>query len=249
MGELFDVVSSRLALVDSQLFNGGISETNELYFGEFHRTYLLTQWIKHFQLLPYWQIFVSSSFVFYEFGLPILIILLSLPGIYQSVGDETKERLVWDDKTKEGNGRKVAVWICGLSTLLLGNLMQEFVIGTSYNENETPYFVVTCTVFWMMLRCVSFQLDRCPGNIWQFYAYCFHLPVLFSGPFLTFGDYESSLKKSAERPRLRLFRFARNFLRFTFWGLVMEFLLHFLYVNLVQYDEEVQFYHWIMQLE
>ncbi|KAH0563937.1 protein-cysteine N-palmitoyltransferase Rasp-like [Cotesia glomerata] len=112
-------------------------------------------------------------------------------------------------------------------------------------------YLLTVTIFWIQLRSISCSVDNVSRyqhkNLSSFFknfieitAYCLYLPTMFTGPFFLYSDFRKSLSGSEKWTVHRLGVTVFNLLRYTFWLLVTELMMHFLYTSaLKSYPERV----------
>ncbi|EZA56379.1 Protein-cysteine N-palmitoyltransferase Rasp [Ooceraea biroi] len=102
---------------------------------------------------------------------------------------------------------------------------------------------------WIHLRSISLNMDSiddkfsASNNFLQKLAYCLYLPTLFLGPLILYREFQESINPVNRSGRYwnyqKLKPFISNLIRYTFWLYFTEFLLHFIYVNAIQYHPQV----------
>lgn len=179
-------------------------------------------------------IFVSFSFILYKFGSISLFFLVLQPLIYLLI--------------IQLGGKSRSIWIFSCFVLIVVNIWKKyyFNIANTYEYN----YIMMVSGLWSHLKCLSFSLDTIETKrkdkfsskmnshkILNILAYTFYLPFLLFGPFLLYSDFNKSFniryKTSIKR---RLLGFASNFTRYLGYAVFIEFCLHFVYFNALQYE-------------
>ena len=146
-------------------------------------------------------------------------------------------------------------WIVALTFLFV----EKEISGPVYYMNT--YFLQGCTDnekdlihglwHWVNLRCVSFCLDRIwkdveasskgrISDLVEMLAYCFYLPVSFSGPIIIYKDFHEGFNKEYQPWTIQRFKnFLLEILRYSFWLLIGHVVLHFFYPSSIQYDMKI----------
>lgn len=168
--------------------------------------------------------------------------------------------------------------------VLITNNIFSYWFEVNKENSSVPHIFIRIAFYWMKLRCISYysdEIDCCKEgkprkSFITALSYCLYLPFLFTGPFVTFKDFEKCVnyceidcmkrnyrdgnaesnetnkvnsrveikkEKIIDENReiknnnvlIRLKSFSINILRFTFWLLVYEIMLHFFYANLLSY--------------
>ncbi|XP_008553452.1 protein-cysteine N-palmitoyltransferase Rasp [Microplitis demolitor] len=108
--------------------------------------------------------------------------------------------------------------------------------------------LLTVTIFWVQLRSISCCVDNITGyrhrNLGGFFrnfiettAYCLYLPTLCTGPFFLYSDFRKGINGPTDKWTLRRAgNTCFNLLRFIFWLLFTELLMHFLYITAFKYQ-------------
>lgn len=184
-----------------------------------------------------WYIFVSFSFILYKFGCTSLFVLALQPLSYVLI-----IRL---------GGKSRSIWVFSCLILIVVNIWKKYYFHTA-NTYEYNYILMV-TGLWGHLKCLSLSLDiinstKTKGKkkssakfnchkILNILAYTFYLPLLLFGPFLLYSDFNKSFnipyKICLKR---RLLAFIYNFTRYMGYALFIEFCLHFVYFNALQYE-------------
>ena len=152
-------------------------------------------------------------------------------------------------------GSSLLVWIVALAFLFIekpvsGPLyyMNSYFLKECTNNDE---YVIYVTWYWVNSRCVSFCLDRIwkevepspKGRIHdliEIMAYCFYLPINISGPIMIHKDFHEGFNKDYQPwtiPRLK--NFVLQVLRYSFWLLVGNVMLHFFYQSSIRYEMDI----------
>ncbi|XP_074097438.1 protein-cysteine N-palmitoyltransferase Rasp-like isoform X2 [Cotesia typhae] len=117
--------------------------------------------------------------------------------------------------------------------------------------NQEWQYLLTVTIFWTQLRSISCSVDNVTRyqhknlssflkNLIEITAYCLYLPTMFTGPFFLYSDFRKGFNGSEKWTVRRVGVTVLNLLRYTFWLLVTELMMHFLYTSaLKSYPERV----------
>lgn len=99
---------------------------------------------------------------------------------------------------------------------------------------------------WIHLRSISHNIDTIDDHFSttngfvQKLAYCLYLPTLFFGPLILYHEFLDSINQSHQYWNYqKLKTFIINLIRYMFWLYFTELLLHFVYVNAVQYHPQM----------
>ncbi|XP_071579106.1 protein-cysteine N-palmitoyltransferase HHAT isoform X4 [Temnothorax nylanderi] len=134
---------------------------------------------------------------------------------------------------------------------------------------DEKHYILTLLMCWIHLRSISHNMDSIDdqfsnsNNFIQKLAYCLYLPTLFLGPLILYHEFVESVCMSnyiiyhkesrnsiidfifqINHPHeywnyQRLLTFILNLVRYMFWLYVTELLLHFIYINAIQYHSQV----------
>lgn len=183
-----------------------------------------------------WQIFLSTFFLIYEVGVigaaTVLIVLL----LYECASKIHSQFVIWG---------------CTIALLILLGFFESFslrdVILEDLGLSLYQYYLVLSVVHWIMLKCTSYFSDvfKCEisHNFVQLSAYCIYLPLLFYGPFIRFNDFKNIYHNDLNQSlKARITQLTLKLLRFSFWFLIVEVTLHFLYVNAASFQPQVSIY-------
>lgn len=123
-------------------------------------------------------------------------------------------------------------------------------IQNQINLNDNQFYEFIIIIAWNLLKCLSFCLDNCTNElknnlcgINSFLGYTFYYPTIFLGPFMIFERYGKFLEDDLKNQKSFLLRFGiylKDVMTCGFWMMVIEFSLHFIYINCLQYNPEVR---------
>ncbi|KAL0269155.1 UNVERIFIED_CONTAM: hypothetical protein PYX00_006977 [Menopon gallinae] len=186
---------------------------------------LLRRW-KKMNLLPLWYIIVSLVFVIYNFNFTICIWFILLAVIYYALVFFNNLLVLW---------------------VVTGFILHFFKPDIWFALDEDDQYLVMISSSWMILRCISFCVDKSnelsksklsfTHHIAEFstlLGYSLYLPTMFLGPFIMFSNFYKGINLEFENWTLK--RILKNVVRFSrcwFWFLFTEFSLHFVYVNAI----------------
>ncbi|XP_050544505.1 protein-cysteine N-palmitoyltransferase Rasp isoform X4 [Daktulosphaira vitifoliae] len=156
----------------------------------------------------------------------------------------------WLGRKKDNSCHEWRIWITfilySLSPWIILHSVVLFLIKLFYNKeyfdpnlNEEMSYLLLLTVYWHNLRCLSFVLsfinlsNKTESNYTHFLAYSFYLPCFFFGPIMI---YEKLIPASKNNDHVKTFKkrsvtLIIKVMRCLFWMLVVEFVLHFIYIN------------------
>ncbi|XP_077296557.1 protein-cysteine N-palmitoyltransferase Rasp [Arctopsyche grandis] len=200
--------------------------------------------------LHLWYCTISSIFIAYNFGSVTLLIMLSQPVIYWCV-------LIC-------RGTIGSIWICSFVCLLMINIMKNLYDMNSYHFlmltkfNNEKFYMVLVALSWIQLRCISVSLESIADTkndqnyrsvrfrisihkyrIIHMLSYSLYLPLLFLGPLILYKDFQKSFNVPTSPFKRRLFNLIANLSRYLTWLSFIEFCLHFVYFNALQYDLKI----------
>ncbi|RWS23160.1 protein-cysteine N-palmitoyltransferase HHAT-like protein [Leptotrombidium deliense] len=118
--------------------------------------------------------------------------------------------------------------------------VQEFVFS---GKDETRNFLLEVSMAWLNARCLSFSLDCIHSNSLNrkdflvSLAYFFYLPCFFTGPLKNYSNFYKCISSYNSVRPFNVTHFLLNLIRFIFWALVYDFLLHFVYCSSIQYNQ------------
>ncbi|KAF8785956.1 Protein-cysteine N-palmitoyltransferase HHAT like protein [Argiope bruennichi] len=150
-------------------------------------------------------------------------------------------------------GRKLVCYFLTICTLLLVHQPSFHIVKESLALKDSESFLFDVALAWLTIKSLSFAIDRIDAKIYgswtssdifSILAYCFYLPVFFTGPVMNYETFCEMHKTSHPIP---LKEFSLHFLHLLFcrisWYFVYELLLLFIYSSSVQfYPEEVTNY-------
>lgn len=106
-------------------------------------------------------------------------------------------------------------------------------------SNQTNYIFILA-LLWTNLRCIDYFLNvkKDINNLSSLLSYSFYFPLFFSGPIISYADFEKSYLEREDTVKQRITRLFKDISRFIFWLLFLEFCLHFLYVNATSFQPQ-----------
>ncbi|PRD33941.1 UNVERIFIED_CONTAM: rasp [Trichonephila clavipes] len=120
---------------------------------------------------------------------------------------------------------------------------------------DSESFLFDVGIAWLILKSLSFAIDRIDSkktscgmsiftDIFCVLSYSLYLPVLFTGPIITYETFCNQMLKTAQPlPLKELIHRFLLLVRHILWYFVYEFLLHYIYSHAVQfYPDAVQNY-------
>ncbi|XP_014478468.1 PREDICTED: protein-cysteine N-palmitoyltransferase Rasp [Dinoponera quadriceps] len=184
-------------------------------------------------ILCCWYILASAMFLYYYLGILGFLCILIQPIFLH-----------------------ILTSICSKSTAWFIHVLFLFVIHVlkipdgafqSWLEfNDEQHFILTLTMCWMHLRSISYNMDSIDGQLSginrfiQRLAYCLYLPTLFLGPLILYHEFVDSINQPYRYWNYKkLQTFVLNLIRYMFWIYFTELLLHFLYINAIQYHPQI----------
>lgn len=183
-------------------------------------------------VLKLWYIFYSTLFILYKFKYKAMLFIIMQPLCYQLLFHLFKNKYV--------------LWFYNLLWIMLVNYMKTFDVNDlNLNLTHIEFSVVISASYWIGLRCLYYYLMKIScklknESILDCLCYCFYLPTLFTGPFLIYNNYKECFVRNTKTVLARSFELTRNLIRFIFWLFFIEFLLHYVYLNVYAYYPEVK---------
>ncbi|XP_020294916.1 protein-cysteine N-palmitoyltransferase HHAT isoform X2 [Pseudomyrmex gracilis] len=147
--------------------------------------------------------------------------------------------------------------VCGKNLIWFTHVLYLFVIHvlkipdgafqTWLELSDEQHCTLTIAMCWTHLRSISHNIDsnekyhlHSSYGFIQKLAYCLYLPTLFLGPLTLYHEFVDSIDRSHHYWTWKELRtFAINLSRCIFWLYLTELLLHFVYVNAIQYHPQV----------
>ncbi|CAH1164100.1 unnamed protein product [Phaedon cochleariae] len=175
------------------------------------------------KILQLWQICFISFYILFYYGFFTLIIILIQPLIFLTlISPQSKTTHIW---------LVSCTTIVGL--LILKAMGVEYIWDLlKLGECETNILIVT--LFWLNLKCTSFNLEKQPSSshALDLLSYCLYPPTFFSGPFILYEDFKEIYKQDFIAPlQSRFKKFIVNIIKTLFWFCFVNICLHFVYVN------------------
>lgn len=210
---------------------------------------------KHFQYLGNVHALIGCSFIVINYSISIFTIILLKNLLFYYLIKKFK--------------RNSVIWFYGIIWLIIINLLktefiQHYVLFKSMRLNESQIYDIIIIFAWNLLKTLSFSLDSIRQhqssqllldedksqkmkfmNIKCYLAYTFYFPNLLLGPFWIYERYRKMLELNETFKfdwndlKFRLQMLIKNMIRILFWLFLMDFALHFLYINHLLYNIEV----------
>ncbi|XP_054153685.1 protein-cysteine N-palmitoyltransferase HHAT-like [Oppia nitens] len=124
-----------------------------------------------------------------------------------------------------------------------------FPVKTWLVLNERQQFLFEVCMAWLNAKCLSLSIDRIKSHthmslkshqLIQCLAYCLYLPAFFTGPIHQYNTFISDMDKlKSDWTSDRLMAIVGQIFRFTFWTIIYELLLHFVFSSSVQFYPEI----------
>ncbi|GLH15695.1 Protein-cysteine N-palmitoyltransferase Rasp, partial [Gryllus bimaculatus] len=193
------------------------------------------------ELLPVWYVLISAIFLLNYVGAFATAVLVMKCALIYALHLLRSRILLW------------AVCV----TLIIGYNMGDIVDVLSLERRE--HYMMSVCGSWVLLRCIGFCLDALkaspstprppmPVEFVLYLSYCLYLPVLFLGPVIMYSDFQVGLKQTYKRWTFpRILCALLSLLRYVFWGLVIDAILHYLYFNsFVMIPKTVRMGNWAL---
>ncbi|KYQ57855.1 Protein-cysteine N-palmitoyltransferase Rasp, partial [Trachymyrmex zeteki] len=188
---------------------------------------------KIFQTLCYWYILSSIVFLYYYLGMLGMLCTILQPTFLH-----------------------IMTCICSKNAAWTIHILYMFVIHILKIPNgpfqswleitDEKHYILTLVMCWIHLRSISHNMDSIDdqfsssNNFIQKLAYCLYLPTLFLGPLILYHEFVESINQSHQYWSCQKFlTFMLNLIRYMFWCIFTELLLHFIYINAIQYHLQV----------
>jgi D-alanyl-lipoteichoic acid acyltransferase DltB (MBOAT superfamily) len=142
-----------------------------------------------------------------------------------------------------------------------------FSIKTLLKLNERQSFLFEVSIAWLNAKCLSLSIDRIRNGSHKSFklndmikcmAYCLYFPAFYTGPIHQYSSFMSDVRKLFSLihnsiPLLfsqlnkiplkwtssHLLVIAKQLIRYAFWTLILEVMLHFVYSSSIQYYPEI----------
>ncbi|XP_032672280.1 protein-cysteine N-palmitoyltransferase HHAT isoform X3 [Odontomachus brunneus] len=184
-------------------------------------------------ILYCWYILASAMFLYYYLGILGFLCILLQPVFLHILTCMCTKNIAWCIHV-----------FCLFIIHVLKTPDGTFQSWLRFSDEE--HFILTLTMCWIHLRIISHNMDNIDEQLSginkfiQRLAYCLYLPTLFLGPLILYHEFVESVNQPYQYWNYRkLQTFALNFIRYMFWIYFTEFLLHFLYINAIQYHPQV----------
>ncbi|CAG7822510.1 unnamed protein product [Allacma fusca] len=183
--------------------------------------------------LPTFSMLLSFAFLIQLVSFPALVFALSQMVVFWII-----QRL----------NSKIALWLTALSYLFgTANSFHQYILPL--NEEVYGYYYLIPITSWNCGRCISFYYDTWnrPNrtsltSLLTCTQFCFYFPLTVWGPLECFERYEKSilLPSASAKPKCQVqkdfFYMIVKLVRFSFWGIFSELLLHYLYFSMISKD-------------
>ncbi|XP_011688362.1 PREDICTED: protein-cysteine N-palmitoyltransferase Rasp isoform X2 [Wasmannia auropunctata] len=184
-------------------------------------------------ILCYWYILSSIIFLYYYLGTLAMFCAILQPSFLHIMTCICS---------------KNAAWIIHILYLFIIHIL-KIPNGTfqSWLEiTDEKHYILTLIMCWIHLRSISHTIDSIDdqfsssNNFIQKLAYCLYLPTLFLGPLILYHEFVESINQPHQYWNCqKLLTFMLNLIRYMFWLYFTDLLLHFIYINAVQYHLQV----------
>ncbi|KAL6437124.1 hypothetical protein ACFW04_005012 [Cataglyphis niger] len=184
-------------------------------------------------ILCCWYILSSTAFLYYYIGLLGALCALLQPSLLHIITYKCSKDIAW---------------LIHVSFLFVIHIL-KIPNGTFQNWlgfDDEQHYILTLTMCWIHLRSISYNMDSIDdkflnsNNFIQKLAYCLYLPTLFSGPLILYHEFVESINQPHQYWNCQKLQiFVLNLIRYMFWLYLTELLLHFIYVNAIQYHPQI----------
>ncbi|XP_050294756.1 protein-cysteine N-palmitoyltransferase Rasp isoform X2 [Anthonomus grandis grandis] len=181
-------------------------------------------WFKNDKVLKWLSFIFTLTYLQYSMGTSIVLLAIFQPIVFYLFARNMS-----------------LTWLINIVCLGLISLCKtQTAAATLFQRlNDFEISLSILLLCWMNLKCTAFALER--NNkynqlVLNYVEYCFYLPTLFTGPFITYEDF---IKRKSEKLTVRLIQLTFNLGRCCFWWIFTEFCLHFVYVNATSFQLEL----------
>lgn len=183
------------------------------------------RWRNHDKLIPFAQITITVSYLIFNFRIPVLLVILVQPILFEIFSKFKEKRILW---------------LCEIISLILLHIYSRFFPHTYNHMSHLEHVMIVQTLFWINLRCVSYTISKTEKNATKtdfvaILSYCLYLPLFSNGPFVSINDFIQNKYPINTTFSKRIIGCCINIIRFVFWIIVTEFLLHYIYVSSISY--------------
>ncbi|CAG9857487.1 unnamed protein product, partial [Phyllotreta striolata] len=190
-----------------------------LLVGRFIRVYVQSP-----RVLKVWQILFSVTYILLKLNFMCLLILSIQPLVFYVV------KRIYPMKT-------TIIWLLTSSFLVILNYLKSTISDKepleTFQLTDCELYSIIIGLFWMNLKCTSYNLETDKIDLLDFFSYCFYLPTFFTGPFLLYENFRRSFELSNPPPDFT--KFSKNVAKGLLYLLALYTTLHFVYVNAVAY--------------
>lgn len=139
-----------------------------------------------FQILCYWYILSSTTFLYYYIGLLGALCALLQPSLLHIITYKYSKNVAW---------------LIHVSFLFVIHILKipNGIFQSWLGFDDEQHYILTLTMCWIHLRSISHNMDsiddKLPNsnNFIQKLAYCLYLPTLFSGPLILYHEFVESV--------------------------------------------------------
>ncbi|KYN22798.1 Protein-cysteine N-palmitoyltransferase Rasp [Trachymyrmex cornetzi] len=188
---------------------------------------------RYHQTLCYWYILSSTVFLYYYLGMLGMLCTILQPTFLHIMTCICSRNAVWTIHI---------LYMFVIHILKIPNGPFQSWLGIT----DEKHYILTLVMCWIHLRSISHNMDNIDdqfsssNNFVQKLAYCLYLPTLFLGPLILYHEFVGSIKQPHQYWDCQKFlTFMLNLVRYMFWCFFTELLLHFIYVNAIQYQLQV----------
>ncbi|XP_071579104.1 protein-cysteine N-palmitoyltransferase HHAT isoform X2 [Temnothorax nylanderi] len=208
------------------------------------------------KILCYWYILSSIIFLYHYLGTLSMLCAVLQPSFLHILTHICSKNTAWIIHI---------LYLFVIHILKIPNGTFQSWLGIT----DEKHYILTLLMCWIHLRSISHNMDSIDdqfsnsNNFIQKLAYCLYLPTLFLGPLILYHEFVESVCMSnyiiyhkesrnsiidfifqINHPHeywnyQRLLTFILNLVRYMFWLYVTELLLHFIYINAIQYHSQV----------
>ncbi|KAL0110442.1 hypothetical protein PUN28_013809 [Cardiocondyla obscurior] len=143
---------------------------------------------------------------------------------------------------------KNKAWIIHISYLFVMYILKipNGIFQSWLGITDKEHYILTLILCWIHLRSISHNMDSHndqfseSNNFIQKLAYCLYLPTLFFGPLILYHEFIASINQQHQYWNCQRFiTFTLQLVRYMFWLYLTELILHFIYINAMQYHLQV----------
>ncbi|KAG5346490.1 HHAT palmitoyltransferase, partial [Acromyrmex charruanus] len=181
----------------------------------------------------YWYILSSIIFLYYYLGMLGMLCTILQPTFLHIMTSICSKNTAWTIHV---------LYMFVIHILKIPNGPFQSWLGIT----DEKHYILTLVMCWIHLRSISHNMDSIDdqfsssNSFIQKLAYCLYLPTLFLGPLILYHEFVESINQPHQYWNCEKFlTFMLNLVRYMFWCFFTELLLHFIYVNAIQYHLQV----------